>query len=94
MEFEIFPWILRLVVVLVVLRLLRSALGAARGGSRPRPNTGPPPERAGGALVRDPQCGTYVPEATAIRVSDGRDTHYFCSAACRDAYRVAHGSFA
>jgi YHS domain-containing protein len=44
--------------------------------------------------VRDPQCGTYLPQTRAIRVGSGSDAQYFCSAACRDAYRAAHSSVA
>ena len=58
-------------------------------GSRPRVRSKPPastPERSGGTLVRDPQCGTYIPESRAIRVGSGDRTLYFCSADCRDAY--------
>jgi hypothetical protein len=33
---------------------------------------------AGNHLVKDPVCGTYVPQATAIHVAD----QYFCSEEC------------
>jgi YHS domain-containing protein len=45
------------------------------------------PERLGGTLVRDPHCGTYILESTALQVRAGHETLHFCSAACRDAYR-------
>ncbi len=48
----------------------------------------PPPTRPGEEMVRDPACGTYLPASTAIADEVGGQRHYFCSAACRDAYRA------
>lgn len=92
------------VIVRGVLKLImpsRSAGGRrARGGFRyttsgpgaraagPRPAS-PPQERLGGTLVRDPQCGTYIPESRAVIVGTGTDRVTFCSTACRDAYLAA-----
>jgi hypothetical protein len=39
-------------------------------------------------MERDPVCGTFVVPHKALTLSDGRDRLYFCSAACRDAYRA------
>jgi len=50
----------------------------------------PRPERLGGELVRDPNCGTYIPKANALIVGSGANTQYFCSRECRDAYAIAH----
>jgi YHS domain-containing protein len=44
---------------------------------------------AGGELRKDPVCGTYVPESSAVKLSVGGQTVYFCSEACRDKYRKA-----
>ena len=43
-----------------------------------------PPEKTttGEEMVRDPNCGTYVPRGGAVR--KGGD--YFCSEKCRDEY--------
>jgi hypothetical protein len=93
-------WLLEAVLLTVVVNLVLRALtgrSAARAGG-PRPAPGGPrrapdgrgPERAGGALVRDPQCGTYVPQSRAIRVGSGADAVYFCSDGCRAAYTAAH----
>jgi hypothetical protein len=81
-------WILRVLVLLLVLRfVLRLIFGSGPATRRPvRPAS--TPERLGGELVRDPQCGTYVPKARAIAVGSGPDTKYFCSTTCRDAYGV------
>jgi YHS domain-containing protein len=81
-------WFVRVVVAVliarVIFRLLTGSRHQARGGGRPSG------ERAGGTLVRDPQCGTYIPQARALAITDGEGTHYFCSAACRDAYVALH----
>ena len=80
-------WILRALILLLVLRfVLRFVFGSGtvvtRGPGRPASV----PERLGGELVRDPQCGTYVPKARAIAVGSGPETKYFCSTTCRDKY--------
>jgi YHS domain-containing protein len=40
-------------------------------------------------LVRDPVCGTFVAPNTALSLTDGGTTHYFCSDECRTKYRAA-----
>jgi YHS domain-containing protein len=40
-------------------------------------------------LARDPVCGTYVAPGTALSLSAGGTTHYFCSEECRAKYRTA-----
>jgi hypothetical protein len=73
----------------MVLRLSfrRGRPGVTRAGARPAAAVARP-EVVGGELVRDPQCGTYVPKARALTVGTGEKILYFCSAACRDAYSV------
>jgi hypothetical protein len=83
-------WLIRLVIVAVILRLVARLFGGAR------PRTGPARsqkrvERAGGALVRDPQCGTHIPVSRALVVGRGADAKYFCSTGCRDQYLSTHG---
>jgi YHS domain-containing protein len=92
---DLLPWIFRIFVILFIFRLIRNAFRPAPQPQRPagtsRQN---PPERLGGQLVRDPQCGTFVPLATSIQLASGKTTLYFCSTSCRDAYRQAHSSVA
>ena len=38
-------------------------------------------------LVRDPVCGTFVAPAESFALRAGGETHYFCSAQCRDSFR-------
>ena len=42
-----------------------------------------------GELKRDPVCGTFVAESSALKLTDGAQTVHFCSSACRDKYVVA-----
>ena len=44
----------------------------------------------GGKLVRDPQTGTYIDPAHAVRSKVGKTVHYFESEASRDAYLKAN----
>jgi hypothetical protein len=69
--------ILFLAVSTVLSRFRRFFAGAAR--TRPEPRLRP---SGGGRLVKDPVCGMYVPEETAIRAGE----QCFCSEACRDKY--------
>jgi len=82
-------WILRVLVILMVLRLVLRLFSGRRAVAPPRQRRAP--QRLGGTLVRDPQCGTYVPESSALVVRSGSGTWHFCSAACRDAWRAAQG---
>ena len=78
-------WLFRILIILLIVRLVVHWFAARRIRSA-RASAGTL-ERAGGALVRDPQCGTYIPQARAIK--DGGE--YFCSAGCRDAWLAAAG---
>lgn len=40
-----------------------------------------------GELVKDPNCGVYIPKGKALRVDIGGRTLYFCSRRCLEAYR-------
>ena len=84
--------ILYVVVGVIILTLLRSvveAVGKAFAGATSSPSTPPaePPRgRSPQSLKKDPVCGTFVSEATAMQKSKGGETYYFCSAACRDRF--------
>jgi YHS domain-containing protein len=39
-------------------------------------------------MVRDPVCGTFVVPNDALALTHGGRRLYFCSAACRDKYRL------
>jgi YHS domain-containing protein len=40
----------------------------------------------GEEMVRDPQCGTYLPRTGALSRTVGGEKEYFCSEKCRDAF--------
>jgi len=40
----------------------------------------------GEEMVRDPQCGTYLPRGAALEKTVRGERHYFCSRECRDAF--------
>jgi hypothetical protein len=84
-------WILRALVALIILRFVLRALF---GDRRTRARQAPPRkrvERAGGTLVQDPQCGTYIPQVRAVSVGRGDRALHFCSTTCRDQYLAARG---
>ena len=90
-------WIGRILLILLIIRMVvgffsggtRKAAPDAAGstGSRGgRGDRGGRSEKAVATLVRDPQCGTYVAETSAIAASHGGATLHFCSERCRDEY--------
>jgi uncharacterized protein len=87
---RILTWIVRILLILLVLRFVLRLLFPQRRAARSAGRTEQSPERLGGELVRDPQCGTYVPKSRALAIGASGGTIYFCSKECRDAYSVAH----
>jgi len=69
-------------IITAVLSVLRGAFSTSP--QRPRRAPEEPRRRAGTSarLVKDPVCGTYVPESSAIRAGD----LFFCSEECRGKY--------
>ena len=72
-------WLLVGFLVYTVFQFLRQALTKPPGA---------PPEKTvrGEEMVRDPECGTYVPRGDAIQDQLKGKSHYFCSTECRDKY--------
>lgn len=90
-------WIGRILLILLIIRMVVNLFrggarkpatnGSGATGSRgARGDRGARSEKAVAKLVRDPQCGTYVAETSAIAVSHGGTTVHFCSERCRDEY--------
>lgn len=98
--FALIGWIGRFLLIMFVVRAVMSLFapstprrGSAPGGARPRGPFGPrqpQPERVGGQLVRCAQCGTYVPESSAIHAPQSGAIVHFCSDKCRQDYAAAH----
>ena len=59
------------------------ARSASKGSGAGSPAAGSP---TSGRLVQDPQTGTYVDPAFAVRAKVGGTIHYFESEASRDAF--------
>jgi len=89
----VFRAVLLLFFSIVVISVLRAVLGIIgklfSGFSAPAPASSsaqrpaaPLPE----ALKKDPVCGTFVASSTAIQLTKGGQTYYFCSPACRDKF--------
>ena len=93
-------YILYLLLFLVLVPMLRGVLGLvakllmswAVGGNSSaaaRRRASAPPTAPGTttALHKDPVCGVYVSEATAVSCRDGNQTLWFCSTDCLNKYR-------
>ena len=77
-----------LLVLLFARSLFRSIVKAFQVASRP--NTPSPPDRMPATeLKKDPVCGTYVAAETSLTRTVNGTVLHFCSAECRDKYRVA-----
>jgi len=74
--------ILILAIARAFWRVMDGILEAAGGTTRQRQRRQPPPMK----LVRDPVCGTWVPEGSPNSLTSGGTTHYFCSDKCREAF--------
>lgn len=81
-------FIIIMFIVLVVLSVLRGMFSGSATVRTANPRTGRQRPGRSGKLVKDPVCGTYVPESTAIRL-EGRETLFFCSEECRNRYPAA-----
>ncbi len=78
-------FLLLAILVLIAARVfwvVMDGILEAMGGKGPKRQT---PVK----LVRDPVCGTYVAPASAVSLTAGGETLYFCSEECRSKYRAA-----
>ena len=83
-------------VVLIGRAVLNSILrGIARSASnsfsRPADDRRAPEHRPAsvtGELHKDPVCGTYVAESSALKRQVGRETFYYCSESCREKHSL------
>jgi YHS domain-containing protein len=86
-----------LLITVFLISFLRMVIGIIGKGFSEMVGPSPPPEskpgaagaasiKTGGELKKDPVCGTYVSTATSYQKKVGGETHYFCSAACRDKF--------
>jgi YHS domain-containing protein len=84
---------LRIVLPLLILWLLRGILrsifASLNSSVVSNPRKPAPTVSTGGELKKDPVCGTYVSAEASVTKRVNGETVHFCSAACRDKYRVA-----
>lgn len=76
----LFLLLLGFVVYAVFVMLLRQLTGR-RPPQVPREKTS-----HGEEMVKDPQCGTYLPRGDAVTGQVNGEVRYFCSDKCRDKF--------
>lgn len=84
-------FLLRIVLPLILLLVLRSLLVSvwrlfSQFGSTVQKQA--PGVKTGGELKKDPVCGTFVSAAGSVTKTVNGEVIHFCSAACRDKFRV------
>lgn len=86
-------WLVRfilfsLLITLVVRAALRFFAGIVEGASGGTQKPLPPSTK----MVKDPVCGTFVVPSKALTASRGRETAWFCSPECQQAWQMRqHG---
>ena len=71
-------------------RVMLRSMKPSGGGPSAQPDDGNSKAGGGGKLVRDPQTGTYIDPAHAVRAKVKDTVHYFESEASRDAFLQAN----
>jgi uncharacterized protein len=77
------------ILAMLVLRAFGRLLMGIIQGATPPASKRPHPLDRGVQMVRDPVCGTFLPPANALSLTErGGGVHYFCSDKCREAYKA------
>lgn len=91
-----FRLLFRLIVLLVIFAIIRyivTSVGRffsqASNPPAQRPHGQAPSGAPGGELKQDPVCGTFVATSTSVKKTINGELVHFCSAACRDKFKVA-----
>lgn len=71
--------ILLIIVARIFWRVVDGIIEGASGQGRRQ-------VRSGVKLQRDPICGTFIQPGTALSLTAGGTTHYFCSEKCRNEF--------
>jgi YHS domain-containing protein len=82
---------MRVVILLLLLYILYRLLTAdrRRPAQREQPAASPPTYHD--VLVEDPVCRAYIPKGQALVLRRGKESFYFCSEHCREAFRAHQG---
>ncbi len=85
----IFIW--RLLIVLLLLTVLRWALGYIFGSGPRKVRTSGQPRipKSSKHMVKDPQCGMYLAPELAVEMRSAGGSLYFCSRECQENYAKA-----
>jgi uncharacterized protein len=78
------------VVVVLVYRAAKKWFGPDHSLSSG--DTGAPPQSVDDEMIRDPECGIYFPQRSAVALDQRHQVLYFCSTECRDRYLARHSS--
>jgi hypothetical protein len=74
-------FLLRVIALMIAMYAVLTVVRRLLTAFTPAGQVGPRTTEAG-HLVKDPVCGTYIPEAAAIRAGN----QFFCSEECRKKY--------
>ncbi len=77
--------LLLVLICFVVYSLISSMLRGPAASRRPKNRS-----VEGESMVKDPQCGTYLPISDAHRATIRGEEHYFCSQECLKKYKETH----
>jgi hypothetical protein len=76
-------FLLRVIAIMVAMYAALTMLRRLLTAFTPAGQVGPKTTEAG-HLVKDPVCGTYVPQGAAIQAGN----QFFCSEECRRKYKI------
>lgn len=74
----------------VIYALLTSLFRPLLGKAPQRPGAEANRSGSGEAMVKDPECGTYLPVGDAIKKTISGQECYFCSNECLEKYKETH----
>jgi YHS domain-containing protein len=75
--------LLILILLLIVARVFWRLVDGVIEGVTGQPRR---PAKRGVRLERDPVCGTFVSPGSALSLTSGGSTRYFCSEKCRNEF--------
>jgi YHS domain-containing protein len=76
--------VIRLLVIAGLVYFGYRKLKALAGPSRsPARRSADPVEDV---MVKDPECGTYIPKREGVRLQSGEEEFFFCGSECRDRF--------
>ncbi len=72
-----------IIIIFFAYKLINKVLGGRPVEKRHYKTT----DLQGEDMVRDPSCNTYIPKDNALSAKAGGEVYYFCSEACRNAFK-------